>query len=71
MLTTIQRAHLMNPMVPGLRGGKMSASDPGRTHLLHQSIQLTVSRQQDRYPRSTGYRHKKDPQIRRGSWSIG
>ncbi|KAJ9155256.1 Tyrosine--tRNA ligase [Pleurostoma richardsiae] len=23
-----QRAHLMNPMVPGLQGGKMSASDP-------------------------------------------
>jgi tyrosyl-tRNA synthetase len=24
-----ERAHLMNPMVPGLQGGKMSASDPG------------------------------------------
>lgn len=24
-----QRAHLLNPMVPGLHGGKMSASDPG------------------------------------------
>jgi tyrosyl-tRNA synthetase len=23
-----ERAHLMNPMVPGLAGGKMSASDP-------------------------------------------
>ena len=23
-----ERAHLMNPMVPGLQGGKMSASDP-------------------------------------------
>ena len=23
-----QRAHLMNPMVPGLAGGKMSSSDP-------------------------------------------
>lgn len=23
----LQRAHLMNPMVPGLQGGKMSASD--------------------------------------------
>ena len=25
-----KRAHLMNPMVPGLQGGKMSASDPSR-----------------------------------------
>lgn len=24
----LQRAHLLNPMVPGLHGGKMSASDP-------------------------------------------
>lgn len=25
------RAHLLNPMVPGLNGGKMSASDPGKS----------------------------------------
>ncbi|KFA61345.1 hypothetical protein S40285_05884 [Stachybotrys chlorohalonatus IBT 40285] len=25
---TIKRAHLLNPMVPGLQGGKMSSSDP-------------------------------------------
>lgn len=24
-----QRAHIMNPMVPGLQGSKMSSSDPG------------------------------------------
>lgn len=28
MLGYHKRAHLMNPMVPGLEGGKMSASDP-------------------------------------------
>lgn len=29
-LTMAQRAHLMNPMVPGLHSGKMSSSDPGK-----------------------------------------
>jgi hypothetical protein len=28
-LTYLQRAHLINPMVPGLHGGKMSSSDEG------------------------------------------
>lgn len=27
-----ERAHLMNPMIPGLQGGKMSSSDPGEIH---------------------------------------
>lgn len=29
-LICCQRAHLMNPMVPGLQGDKMSSSDPDR-----------------------------------------
>jgi len=29
-LTFSQRAHLISGMVPGLHGGKMSASDPGK-----------------------------------------
>lgn len=29
-----QRAHLLNPMVPGLRGGKMSSSDEGNIFFL-------------------------------------
>lgn len=35
-----ERAHLMNPMVPGLQGGKMSASDPDSKIDLLDTVEL-------------------------------
>ena len=36
-----KRAHLMNPMVPGLTGGKMSSSDPNsKLDLLDSAAQV-------------------------------
>ncbi len=50
-LVPFQRAHLLNPMVPGLHGGKMSSSDPGtcgRYHPFTKAIPLrNAIRQQD------------------------
>lgn len=39
-----QRAHLMNPMVPGLAGGKMSASDPNSKIDLMDSAETVKSK---------------------------
>ena len=53
-LTFSQRAHLISGMVPGLHGGKMSASDPGKISVPESIISpLTWLRQQDRPPRSS------------------
>lgn len=30
----LQRAHIINPIVPGLQGAKMSSSDPGMLNSL-------------------------------------
>jgi tyrosyl-tRNA synthetase len=44
-----ERAHLMNPMVPGLQGGKMSASEPGGRSSCRSECRslLTYNRQQN------------------------
>lgn len=39
-----ERAHLMNPMVPGLAGGKMSASDPNSKIDLLDSAEVVKSK---------------------------
>jgi tryptophanyl-tRNA synthetase len=30
----------MNPMVPGLQGGKMSASDPGMRYTVYEDLDI-------------------------------
>ena len=39
-----QRAHLLNPMVPGMQGGKMSSSDPSIRCHSSGKPKLTVNR---------------------------
>lgn len=41
-----ERAHLMNPMVPGLQGSKMSSSDPGRWHLARGHAHFVLTSEQ-------------------------
>ena len=46
-----QRAHLMNFMLPGLKGSKMSSSDEGNDILSFLRDLLKFNRQQDRSAR--------------------
>ena len=60
----LQRAHLMNYMLPGLHGSKMSSSDKGINILHPLTGLLKITRQQDRSSRSSRDCYQEDTQSR-------